>query len=135
MKYYGTRNNKDYGFYEENFEGAIEITDEYWRELLIAQSKGKIIIPFENNVCAVNETDFEFKNGCWTRLSEKESQSRQLTIQNAVRSEEIMRELDVLDRKRVRAIAEPALKDENITWLEFYNSKISELRQELASIS
>ena len=64
MKYYGTRNNKDYGFYEENFEGAIEITDEYWRELLIAQSKGKIIIPFENNVCAVNETDFEFKNGC-----------------------------------------------------------------------
>ncbi len=135
MKYYGTRNNKDYGFYEENFEGAIEITDEYWRELLIAQSKGKIIIPFENNVCAVNETDFEFKNGCWTRLSENESKSRQLTIQNAVRSEEIMRELDALDRKRVRAIAEPALKDENITWLEFYNSKISELRQELASIS
>lgn len=135
MKYYGTRNNKDYGFYEENFEGAIEITDEYWRELLIAQSKGKIIIPFENNVCAVNETDFEFKNGCWTRLSENESKSRQLTIQNAVRSEEIMRELDALDRKRVRAIAEPALKDENITWLEFYNSKISELRHELASIS
>ena len=83
----------------------------------------------------MNETDFEFKNGCWTRLSENESKSRQLTIQNAVRSEEIMRELDALDRKRVRAIAEPALKDENITWLEFYNSKISELRQELASIS
>ena len=30
MKYYGTKNNKDYGFYEKNFENAIEITDEYW---------------------------------------------------------------------------------------------------------
>ena len=44
MKYYGTKNNKDYGFYLEKFENAIEISDEYWKELLEEQCKGKIII-------------------------------------------------------------------------------------------
>lgn len=135
MKYYGTKNNKDYGFYEENFENSIEISDEYWAELLNAQSNGKIIIPFENNVCAVDETEFEFKNGYWVKLSEAESQTRQLTIQNAVRSEEILQELDILDRKRIRALAEPSLKDEDTTWLEYYNQEISRLREELSKIS
>ena len=54
MKYYGTKNKKDYGFYEEPFEGAIEITDEYWVELLKEQNNGKRIILFENNVIAAD---------------------------------------------------------------------------------
>lgn len=135
MKYYGTKNNKDYGFYEENFENAIEITDEYWLELLEKQNEGKIIILFENKVAAVNDTDYDFKNGKWVKLTDTESKTRQLTIQNAVRSEEILQELDSLDRKRIRAIAEPSLKDENTTWLEYYNAEISKLRKELAEIS
>lgn len=135
MKYYGTKNNKDYGFYEENFENAIEITDEYWLELLEKQNEGKIIILFENKVVAVNENEYELQNGIWKKLSTTERQTRQLTIQNAVRSEEILQELDSLDRKRIRAIAEPSLMDENTTWLEYYNTQISQLREELASIS
>ena len=39
MKYYGTKNNKDYGFYLEKFDNSIEITDEYWNELLKEQAK------------------------------------------------------------------------------------------------
>ena len=62
MKYYGTKNNKDYGFYEENFDGAIEITDSYWIELLDAQNNGKRIIHYENNVIAVDETQHSFEN-------------------------------------------------------------------------
>lgn len=135
MKYYGTKNNKDYGFYENNFENAVEITDEYWLELLEKQNEGKIIILFENKVAAVNDTDYDFKNGKWVKLTDTESKTRQLTIQNAVRSEEILQELDSLDRKRIRAIAEPSLKDENTTWLEYYNAEISKLRKELAEIS
>lgn len=135
MKYYGTKNNKDYGFYEENFENAIEITDQYWKELLNAQSIGKIIIPYNNKVIAAKETEFEFQNGSWVKLSETQSKTRQLTIQNAVRAEEIRTKLDMLDKKRVRAIAEPTLKDENSTWLEYYNSQIAQLRNELAEIS
>lgn len=135
MKYYGTKNNKDYGFYEENFENALEISDEYWMELLEKQNEGKIIILFENKVVAVNDTDYDFKNGKWEKLTASESKARQLTIQNAVRSEEIRLELDALDKKRIRAIAEPSLKDENTTWLEYYNTQISQLREELAQIS
>ena len=135
MKYYGTKNNKDYGFYENNFQNAIEITDKYWKELLTEQSDGKIIILFENKVVAVNENEYELQNGVWRKLSTAERQTRQLTIQNAVRAEEIRQELDLLDRKRIRAIAEPSLMDENTTWLEYYNTQISQLREELASIS
>ena len=135
MKYYGTKNNKDYGFYLENFDNAIEITDEYWSELLEAQNNGKIIIPFENNVIAVNENEYSFENEIWYKLSNEEATTKQLKIQNAIRENEILIKLDELDKKRIRAIAEPSLKNENTTWLEFYNSQITELRKELAEIT
>lgn len=135
MKYYGTKNNKDYGFYEEQFENAIEITDKYWSDLLDAQCDGKIIIPYENSVIAVYENEYSFIDNKWVKLSEEEAQAKQLTIQNAIRLNEIQAELDELDRKRIRAIAEPSLKDENITWLEYYNSQISELRNEYTQLS
>lgn len=135
MKYYGTKNNKDYGFYEDKFENSIEITDEYWMELLQQQNQGKIIIPFENNVIAVNCNEYECKDGIWKKLSKTEIDTKQLTVQNAIRRAEIYQELDALDKKRIRAIAEPSLKDENSTWLEFYNLQIAELRDELLKIS
>lgn len=135
MKYYGTKNNKDYGFYEEQFENAIEITEEYWKELVNAQTEGKIIIPYENSVIAVYENEYSFIDNKWIKLSEEEAQAKQLTIQNAIRLNEIQAKLDELDRKRIRAIAEPSLKDENTTWLEYYNSQISELRNEYTQLS
>lgn len=135
MKYYGTKNNKDYGFYEENFENSIEITDEYWMELLSEQNNGKIIILYKNNVIAVDDSEYSFDNGEWQKLTKSKAKTKQLSIQNEIRANEILQELDILDRKRIRAIAEPTLKDENITWLEYYNSEISALREELASIS
>lgn len=135
MKYYGTKNNKDYGFYLEKFDNAIEISDKYWNELLNAQNNGKIIIPFENNVIAVDETEYSFENNKWIKLSEAEVKIKQLKIQNAIRENEILIQLDELDKKRIRAVAEPALKDEEQTWLEYYNSQIIELRKELAEIT
>lgn len=135
MKYYGTKNNKDYGFYLENFDNAIEISDEYWSELLEAQNSGKIIILFENSVIAVNENEYSFENGKWKKLSDKEAGIKQLKIQNAIRESEILSELEELDKKRIRAIAEPSMKDEEQTWLEYYNLQISGLRNELAKIT
>lgn len=135
MKYYGTKNNKDYGFYLENFDNAIELSDEYWSELLEAQNSGKIIILFENSVIAVNENEYSFENGKWKKLSDKEAGIKQLKIQNAIRENEILSELEELDKKRIRAIAEPSMKDEEQTWLEYYNLQISGLRNELAEIT
>ena len=135
MKYYGTKNNKDYGFYEENFENAIEITDEYWKQLLNAQNNGKIIILYGGNVIAADEKEYSRENGIWKKLTAEEMTAKQLKIQNAIRAEEIQEELDNLDQKRIRALAEPSLKDENTTWLEYYNAQIIELRTELTSIT
>lgn len=134
MKYYGTKNNKDYGFYLEKFENSIEITDKYWEELLQAQNNGKSIIKYENSVIAVSSEDYLEENGNWKKLTEAEKEARQLTIKNALRTVEIQAELETLDKKRIRALAEPSLKDENTTWLEHYNSQIKTLREELNSL-
>ena len=135
MKYYGTKNNKDYGFYQENFENAIEITDEYWLELLNLQSEGKRIIPYNNTVIAVDENEYIQENGEWKKLSTEEVKVKQLNIQNAIKKKEIQTQLDELDKKRIRALAEPSLKDEETTWLEYYNSQITTLRNELTALS
>ena len=74
-----------------------------------------------------NKNEFNFKF--------KISITKQLKIQNAIRENEILIKLDELDKKRIRAIAEPSLKNENTTWLEFYNSQITELRKELSEIT
>lgn len=135
MKYYGTKNNKDYGFYLEDFENAIAISDGYWIELLEAQNKGKRIIPYENSVIAVNEGEYSLEDGEWKKLTTEETEVKQLNIQNEIRSREILDELLELDQKRIRAVAEPSLKDENTTWLEYYNNQVQVLRDELAQIN
>lgn len=134
MKYYGTKNNKDYGFYEEKFDNAVEISDEYWQKLLNCQNYGNIIILYEGNVIAVKNDDYEFKDGKWRKLEENEIKSRQLSLEIALRRQAIQEELEELDKKRIRALAEPALKDDEVTWLEYYNNKILSLRKELASL-
>lgn len=39
---------KDRGFYESPMDGGVEITEKYWRELLVGQENGKEIAPDEN---------------------------------------------------------------------------------------
>ena len=48
----------------------------------------------------------------------------------------IQEELFLLDQKRIRAVCEPELKDaqEGQTWLEYYNFKVFELREQLAQL-
>lgn len=45
----------------------------------------------------------------------------------------IQSKIDALDIKRIRAIAEPSVKDETTgqTWLEYYTQQIAELRAQL----
>jgi hypothetical protein len=135
MKYYGTKNNKDYGFYEENFENAIEITDEYWKELIYYQENGKTIIPYNNGVLAVNADEYIQENQVWRKLSKPELEEKHLKQQKEIRIKEINKELDELDKKRIRAIAEPSMKDEEMSWLEYYNRQIQPLREELQQLN
>ena len=43
MKYYGTKDGINYGFYLQQFDGAKEIPDDEWKRLLNEQSNGKKI--------------------------------------------------------------------------------------------
>ena len=135
MKYYGTKNNKDYGFYLENFDNAIEISDEYWEELLQKQTEGKIIIPFENEVIAVNKEEYSLENEKWKKLTDEEISENARKTANSNRKQEIEQELCELDKKRIRAMAEPSMKDSEISWLEYYNKQIQNLREELKQLN
>lgn len=46
-------------------------------------------------------------------------------------------QLDDLDKKRIRAVCENKIKDENInqTWLEYYNQEIVNLRQQIKNLT
>lgn len=136
MKYYGTKNNKDYGFYLTNFDGAVEITDEKWKNLLLEQNYGKIIIPYNGDVVAVDENEYELRDNVWIKLSTDEFQYKQLKIENEIRKKEIFDRLKELDEKRIRAVCEPELmnEEEGITWLEYYNREIKILRDEYAAL-
>lgn len=46
-------------------------------------------------------------------------------------------QLDDLDKKRIRAVCENKIKDENTnqTWLEYYNQEIVNLRQQIKNLT
>ena len=47
---------------------------------------------------------------------------------------ELLRQLDDIDKKRIRAVCEPAMKTETQSWLEYYNQRIFEIRQVMAEL-
>ena len=51
--------------------------------------------------------------------------------------EEINEELNGLDIKRIRAICEPSIKDEETgeTWLDYYNAEIQSLRNQIQDLT
>ena len=48
--------------------------------------------------------------------------------------QQLLDQIDELDKKRIRAVCEPSQKDENQTWLEYYTNQIIELRQQLQEL-
>lgn len=57
--------------------------------------------------------------------------------QAEARKEELMMELNELDNKRIRAICENSVKDEETgeTWLDYYNNRTIEVRNELQQLN
>lgn len=65
----------------------------------------------------------------------EEYQAQQTQLAKENRREEILVELEELDQKRIRAICEPdEVREDNTTWLQYYNSQIAALREELNSL-
>ena len=58
-----------------------------------------------------------------------------MNIQNELKKQELQEQLNELDKKRIRALAEPSLMDNETTWLEYYNKQVSSIRSKLAKLS
>lgn len=61
---------------------------------------------------------------------------KQFIIQAKQKIQELNKELNELDIKRIRAICEPEIKNEETgeTWLDFYNAEIQKLRQQILEL-
>lgn len=62
-----------------------------------------------------------------------EYKAKALTQENAIKKAELILKIEELDKKRIRASLEPSVKDETTgqTWLEFYNTQITDLRSQI----
>ena len=83
-----------------------------------------IVTQNHKNGYEINETEIELQALGYTQveLEEKAIQVQKLEIQ---------KQLDELDKKRIRAVCEPSMKTETQSWLEFYNEEIQKLREQL----
>ena len=87
MKYYDITTNS---FYEENDKNKIEITDEYWQELLNKQSKGGVIQAIGEQVFCTLQNE-AVQNGEVIDISNTdEYKSKVLARQNAILKKEIV---------------------------------------------
>ena len=99
--------------------GFQKVTEDVANDIQMHPEKYKKI---EVSLIDISETD-EFKK----YLKDKEI---------AIRKSEIERQLLEIDSKRIRAICEPSIKNEETgeTWLEYYNNQVLILREELANL-
>lgn len=80
---------------------------------------------------------YEVQNGDLVDISQTESYLSKIAEREKSQTIAALRkQIDEIDTKRIRAIAEPQLKDEATgqTWLEFYTEQITDLRNKISNI-
>ncbi len=80
---------------------------------------------------------YEVQNGQLVDISSTdEYKAKAAEQEKAKKIVEITAQIEEMDKKRIRAIAEPSLKDKSTgqTWLEFYTKQILALRAEMAEL-
>lgn len=103
--------------------------------LLIAENK-QTLTKFYNNVLPLPE-DYEkgkyitennklVFNTNWEQEQAQKEKQKQIDL--------ITEKMELIDKKRIRAICEDEPKDEDTTWLEYYNSIIRNLREQLGEL-
>lgn len=80
---------------------------------------------------------YEVQNGQLVDISSSDEYKSKVAEKEKVKkTAELVAQISELDQKRIRAISEPSLKDEvsGQTWLEYYTSQITALRNEFAAL-
>lgn len=99
-------------------DGYLDIDD----NLITLFNQDKAIIQ-NNSVVDIQETE-DYKS----KVSAAEKEIQKISLQA---------QIDKLDKKRIRAICEPSVKDETTgqTWLEYYNLQVQELRTQINELN
>lgn len=97
---------------------SLGIYDDFQNKIVYHLEPNEII---ENGVPVINPN------------YEQEIQNQQLQAQ----IQQLSEELEELDKKRIRAICEPEVKVEETgeTWLDYYNSQIITLREQIQELT
>ncbi len=139
MQYYGTKDNLNYGFFKENFESAIPITDSQMLDLINQQSIGRKIVSDNISVFSTDTPEKYYINelGLWETRTDEEINKQKEEQEKNIKINDLKKEISDLDAKRIRAICEPAIKNNETgeTWLDFYNSQIIYLRNQLTELT
>lgn len=109
-------------------------TDEQYADFACSANKNCQRVEFlEDSVFALYPYE-EVINGQIVDISETpEYKQKVLAEQNLIKKAKLQMQIDLLDSKRIRAIAEPKLKDSESgqTWLEYYTQQIQGLRAQI----
>lgn len=80
---------------------------------------------------------WDIVNNKFTDITDTDAYNTEITArENSIKKEELKAQIIELDQKRIRALAEPEIKDESTgqTWLTYYTEQIIALRTELYSL-
>ena len=104
--------------------------------VVLANSNGQRVEQDDNAVYAFYEYE-ELQNGQIVDVSNTDDYKvKKQAQENAIKKADLQSQIDDIDKKRVRAICEPAIKDSTIgqTWLDYYNQQTKDLRAQIASL-
>ena len=120
----------------ENILTKPYTNQEYAEFAIQANSNGQRVEVDENGAYALYEYE-ELQGENIVDISENaEYIAQKLEKENSARKLEIQADIDTLDKKRVRALAEGGVYDAQTgqTYLEYYTEQIIDLREELAGL-
>lgn len=80
---------------------------------------------------------WDIVDGVFADITNTEAyRSKAVAEEKAAQALDLTAQIKALDEKRIRAIAEPSIKDETTgaTWLEYYTARIVELRTQIVAL-
>ncbi len=90
--------------------------------------KMDFIVQYSHNLgYKIEETEFALEAWGNTQAEQEQEAKTQQKL-------ELQRQIDELDKKRIRAVCEPSMKTPTQSWLEYYNEQVAELRQVMAEL-
>lgn len=104
---------------------------DYWGEI----KEGYLLVTADELAQILKDKDYYlFTDSGLVKNPDYEKLVAERAVQRRVA--EIKERMRTLDEQRIRALAEPSVKDEETgeTWLEYYNAQVQSLREELQGI-